>query len=49
MRHWVKSGQMQLDNLTPAQATAMADQVYDCLGRQIARVVVRAMSVQATR
>ncbi len=49
MRHWVESGQMQLDNLTPAQATAMADQVYDCLGRQIARVVVRAMPAESTR
>lgn len=43
MRHWVESGQLQLDNLTPAQAAAMADRVYDCLGRQIARIVVRAM------
>lgn len=45
MRHWVESGQMQLDNVTPAQATATADRVYDCLGRQVARVIVRAMPV----
>lgn len=43
MRHWVESGQMQLENLTPAQARSMADRVYDCLGRQIASVIVRAM------
>lgn len=49
MRHWVESGQMQLENLTPAQATAMADRVYDCLGRQMARVLVRAMSAVPTR
>ena len=48
MRHWVESGQMQLDNVTPAQATATADRVYDCLGRQVARVIVRAMSVRVT-
>ncbi len=49
MRHWVESGQMQLESLTPAQATGMADRVYDCLGRQIARVLVRAMPAVPTR
>lgn len=47
MRHWVESGQMQLDSVTPAQATATADRVYDCIGRQVARAIVRAMSVPA--
>lgn len=49
MRHWVESGQIQLENLTPAQATGMADRVYDCLGRQIARVVVHAMTAAPAR
>jgi len=44
MRHWVESGQMQLDNLTPAQAAGLADRVYDCIARQIGRVMVRAMA-----
>jgi lysophospholipase L1-like esterase len=47
MRYWVESGQMQLDNLTPAQMAGIADRLYDCLGRQIARVVVRAMAAGA--
>jgi lysophospholipase L1-like esterase len=44
MRHWVESGQMQLDNLTPVQAAGVADRVYDCIARQIGRVMIRAMS-----
>jgi hypothetical protein len=44
MRHWVESGQMQLDNLTPAQAVGLTDRVYDCIARQIGRVMVRAMA-----
>ncbi len=49
MRHWVESGQMQLDNLTPAQAAGTADKLYDCIGRQLARVIVRATGATPTR
>ncbi|MBI3503913.1 MAG: SGNH/GDSL hydrolase family protein [Proteobacteria bacterium] len=49
MRHWVESGQMQLDNLTPAQTAVMADRLYDCIGRQLARVIVRAVAAETTR
>jgi lysophospholipase L1-like esterase len=49
MRHWVESGQMQLDNVAPAQSVAIADRVYDCIGRQLARVFVRAMSMPKAR
>jgi acyl-CoA thioesterase-1 len=49
MRHWVESGQMQLDNLTPAQAAGTADRLYDCIGRQLARVIVRATAPEPAR
>lgn len=49
MRHWVESGQMQLDNLTPAQAAGTADRLYDCIGRQLARVIVRATASAPSR
>ncbi len=49
MRHWVESGQMQLDSLTPAQVAGMADRLYDCLGRQMARAIVIATEPEKTR
>ncbi|MBL8805576.1 MAG: hypothetical protein JNN22_01920 [Rhodospirillales bacterium] len=49
MRHWVESGQMQLDSLTPAQVAATADRLYDCLGRQMARVIVYAIEPDTAR
>lgn len=47
MRHWVESGAMKLDNVPRAEMQKTADALYDCLGRQIARVVVRAMDLPA--
>lgn len=47
MRHWVESGAMKLENVPRAEMTKVADALYDCLGRQIARVVVRAMDLPA--
>lgn len=43
MRHWIESGQMKLENVPREDMTKVADLLYDCLGRQIARVVLRAM------
>jgi acyl-CoA thioesterase-1 len=48
MRHWVESGAMKLDNVPRAEMTKVADALYDCLGRQIARTVVRAMDLPPT-
>ncbi len=45
MRHWIESGQMKLENVPREDMTKVADTLYDCLGRQIARVVVRAMNL----
>lgn len=45
MRHWIESGAMKLDNVPRADMTKVADALYDCLGRQIARTVVRAMDL----
>jgi lysophospholipase L1-like esterase len=45
MRHWIESGAMKLENVPRADMTRTADALYDCLGRQIARVVVRAMDL----
>lgn len=45
MRHWIESGAMKLENVPRADMTKVADLLYDCLGRQIARVVVRAMDL----
>jgi acyl-CoA thioesterase I len=47
MRHWIESGAMKLENVPRAEMTKVADALYDCLGRQIARVVVRAMDLPA--
>jgi acyl-CoA thioesterase I len=44
MRHLVESGQLQLEGLLPAQAAQTADRVYDCIARQVARVLLRAMA-----
>jgi lysophospholipase L1-like esterase len=50
MRHWLESGQMPLDTpQTPAQVTGMADKLYDCLGRQMARVIVYATEPEKAR
>jgi acyl-CoA thioesterase I len=43
MRHWIESGQMKLENVPREEMSKVADMLYDCLGRQIARVVLRAM------
>jgi lysophospholipase L1-like esterase len=45
MRHWIESGQMKLENVPRDEMTKVADMLYDCLGRQIARVVLRAMNL----
>ncbi|MCA3261066.1 MAG: SGNH/GDSL hydrolase family protein [Telmatospirillum sp.] len=45
MRHLVESNQLQLEGLSPAQAAATADRVYDCIARQVARVLLRAMAM----
>lgn len=45
MRHWIESGAMKLENVPRGEMTKVADALYDCLGRQIARVVVRAMDL----
>ncbi|MFM7344713.1 MAG: SGNH/GDSL hydrolase family protein [Tagaea sp.] len=47
MRHWIESGAMKLENVPRAEMQKTADALYDCLGRQIARVVVRAMDLPA--
>lgn len=44
MRHLVETNQLQLEGLSPAQAAATADRVYDCIARQVARVLLRAMA-----
>ena len=49
MRHLVESGQLQLEGLLPAQAARTADRVYDCIARQVARVLLRAMAAPAPR
>jgi lysophospholipase L1-like esterase len=48
MRHWIESGAMKLENVPRADMTKVADALYDCLGRQIARVVVRAMDLPSS-
>lgn len=45
MRHWIESGQMKLENVPREEMTKVADLLYDCLGRQIARVMLRAMNL----
>ncbi len=45
MRHWIESGQMKLENVPREDMTKVADMLYDCLGRQIARVALRAMNL----
>ncbi len=49
MRHLVESGQLQLDGLAPAQAARTADRVYDCIARQLARVLLRSMASAGPR
>lgn len=49
MRHWVETGQMQLEGLTPAQVAGIADRLYDCLGRQMARAIVYATEPETGR
>ncbi len=44
MRHLVETNQLHLEGLSPAQAAATADRVYDCIARQVARVLLRAMA-----
>jgi NAD(P)-dependent dehydrogenase (short-subunit alcohol dehydrogenase family) len=44
MRHLVETNQLQLEGLSPAQAAATADRLYDCIARQVARVLLRAMA-----
>ncbi len=39
MRFWVESGNFNFVDLPRAQAAEVADQVYDCIGRIVARVV----------
>ncbi|MCA3246112.1 MAG: SGNH/GDSL hydrolase family protein [Azospirillum sp.] len=45
MRFWTESGAMKFENVPRAEMTKVADALYDCLGRQIARIVVRAMDL----
>jgi lysophospholipase L1-like esterase len=45
MRHWIESGAMKLENVPRADMAKTADALYDCLGRQIARVVARALDL----
>jgi lysophospholipase L1-like esterase len=49
MRHLVESGQLLLEGLSPAEAAATADRLYDCIARQTARVLLRAMSGDPAR
>ena len=44
MRHLVETNQLHLEGLSPAQAAATADRLYDCIARQVARVLLRAMA-----
>lgn len=45
MRHWIESGQMKFENVPRDEMAKVADTLYDCLGRQIARVMLRAMNL----
>ena len=45
MRHLVETNQLHLEGLSPAQAAATADRLYDCIARQVARVLLRAMAM----
>jgi lysophospholipase L1-like esterase len=43
MQWWVTNEKMSFESLSPAEATAAADRVYDCLGYLIAKSVVHAL------
>jgi acyl-CoA thioesterase I len=44
MRHLIETNQLHLEGLSPAQAAVTADRLYDCIARQVARVLLRAMA-----
>jgi hypothetical protein len=43
MQHWIDSGRLSFDNPSRAAQLKAAEQVHDCIGRQLARLVAGAV------
>ena len=49
MQHWIDSGMLNFDGRTRAAQLKAADQVHDCIGRLLARLVAAGVDAAKAR